>query len=337
MNSHSKGRIAIIGSGAMGRSWAMMYASANYQVNLYDIDADKVVNAKYEIKMQLEDLEKRKLLRGNRAARDQNSLIGVTRCLSECIRSATYVQECIVENLKEKKRLFSEIDRIIDDHTIVTSSTSTFQPSNLFSDLKHKKNYIITHPVDPYVIPLVEIVPGYWTDVQTINKTKEMLEEIGQCPVIINKEKIGFAATRIQFAMIGECWHLLNEGVISIEDIDKVISEGVAMKFAMLGPFSTIHLSAFGIEDYLNKYRPALVSLSQTFQPAPRFEGELTEQIVDYLNKRMPVDNLVNYRNDKNRCLIELWKLKKTINAEKKKESKRMRSSIGGRNMRASI
>ncbi|KAG7256869.1 hypothetical protein CRUP_005190 [Coryphaenoides rupestris] len=104
--------------------------------------------------------------------------------------------------------------------------------------------------------------------------------DVGQCPVRLNKEIDGFALNRVQYAIIAESWRLVEEGFISVRDIDLVMSEGLGMRYAFIGPMETMHLNApAGLEDYLQRYRTGMRRVLSSAGPVPQFSGEAVERI----------------------------------------------------------
>lgn len=203
MSSLRDKKIGILGSGLIGGSWAMIFASVGYHVQIYDISAPQIDCALKHIESDLKRLERDNLLRGTLTAEQQIKCISGTTDIVELVKNCIYIQECVPENFDLKRKLFTQLDELMDDKTILASSTSTFVPSILSDNLKRRSQFIVVHPTNPpYYVPLVEIVPAPWTDAEVGKKTKEIMLEIGQKPVLLNREIEGFALNRIQYVLI---------------------------------------------------------------------------------------------------------------------------------------
>merc|ERR1712002_398145 len=117
-------KIGIIGSGLIGKSWAMIFASVGYKVVLFDVEASQVTKALENIKAELLEFEAAGTLRGDLPAADQAKLISGTDSLEECVSGAKYIQECVPEILELKRKVWGTIDEIAGDDTILATSTS---------------------------------------------------------------------------------------------------------------------------------------------------------------------------------------------------------------------
>lgn len=145
-------------------------------------------------------LEQTNALRGTLTADQQIECITGTNDLKEFVKDSIFIQECVPENLNLKRRVFDQLDNFIDsDQVILASSTDTFLASQLCAGMKHKRQVIVAHPINPpYYVRVVEIVTSPWTHSEICQKTTEIMLNIGQKPIRLNREIEGFAANRIE-------------------------------------------------------------------------------------------------------------------------------------------
>ncbi|XP_071800790.1 lambda-crystallin homolog [Asterias amurensis] len=315
--STRKEKIGIIGSGLIGRSWALIFAGAGFSVTIYDIEQSQLTNALEDIEKQLEELKKSGLLRGSLSPEQQMALISVTMEMKDAVTGAMHVQECVPENEDLKRKVFMQMEQYADDSTVLCSSTSCIVPSKFTDQLKRRNQCIVAHPCNPpYYCPLVEIIPNSWTNQSIMSRTRSLLEEVGQVPVTVKREIDGFAANRMQYALINEAWRLVADGVMSSEDVDKVFTAGLGMRYAFCGPFEVIHLNAEGTSNYMERYGPTINRVTSSFGPPPTFKEEGSDAIFAESAERFPLDQLQERRQWRDGRLVALAKLKHDMNVK---------------------
>ncbi|NXQ31208.1 CRYL1 protein, partial [Alaudala cheleensis] len=270
------------------------------------------------VSTQMKEMEKSGVLKGALSVEQQLALISVCTDLKAAVEGATFIQECTPENLELKKKIFNQLDLIVGDNVILSSSTSCLLPSKLFTGLKHIKQCIVSHPVNPpYFVPLVEIVPHAETDPSTTERTYALMRKIGQSPVKLNREIEGFVLNRLQYAVISEAWRLVGEGVISPTDLDLVMSDGLGMRYAFIGPLETMHLNAEGVSNYCERYAEGMRLVLNTFGPVPEFSGETVQKVNQALSEKIPVPKALDARRKwRDECLTGLAKLKTQMKSD---------------------
>ncbi|KAL6100386.1 cryl1 [Pungitius sinensis] len=321
MSSSDMMTITVIGSGLIGRSWAMVFVSGGYSVKIYDNQPGESAKAVAAIGKQLEELQEAKMLRGQLTATQQLALLSGHDELAEALQSAFFVQESVFEQLEVKQSVFRDIERLVGDDVILSSSTSCLVPSKVFSTVQHRSRCLVSHPVNPpYYVKLVELVPHPETAAAVMDTAHSLMTEVGQAPVRLTKEIDGFALNRVQAAIIAESWRLVQDGVISVKDIDLVMSEGLGMRYAFIGPMETMHLNApAGLEDYMQRYGGGIRRMLTSFGPVPDFSGtEGAQRIVDEMCQLIPPErqHLSARVERRDELLMGLAKLKKEHGAQ---------------------
>ncbi|XP_008578959.1 PREDICTED: lambda-crystallin homolog isoform X1 [Galeopterus variegatus] len=294
----------------------MLFASGGFKVKLYDIEQEQITNALENIRKEMKLLEQSGSLKGSLSVEEQLSLISGCSNIEEAVEGALHIQECVPENLQLKKKIFAQLDRIIDDTVVLASSTSCLMPSKLFAGLAHMRQCLVAHPVNPpYHIPLVELVPHLETAPATVDRTHALMRKIGQCPVRVLKEVDGFVLNRLQYPIISEAWRLVEEGVVSPCDLDLVMSEGLGMRYAFIGPLETMHLNAEGMLNYCDRYSEGMKCVLKTFGPIPEFSGATVEKVNQAMCMKVPDDaeHLAARRQWRDKCLMRLAALKRQM------------------------
>jgi 3-hydroxyacyl-CoA dehydrogenase len=282
--------IACIGAGNVGRAWAIVFARAGHTVRLFDADPTTVPQrALPAIDISLADLVVAGLLPEAASVRAR---IQACSTLEHALEDADHIQESASENLAIKTELFSAIDALAAPAAIIASSTSAIPGSKLFEHLPGRSRCLVAHPVNPpYLIPLVELCPTPWTDPQVVARCRQFMADCGQQPVALKREITGFLLNRLQFALAGEALHLVGEGYCTTEDIDLVMTAGLARRWAFIGPFEVGHLNATaGYAGFMQGLGDMVRSVAADVQPDYPWDAALVERIHARLSARTPVE-----------------------------------------------
>jgi L-gulonate 3-dehydrogenase len=246
-------QVAIIGAGLIGRSWAIVFARAGWDVSLYDADADQARRAKPLVEAGLADLAAHGLLEDPAKAAAR---VRVVADLADALERADFVQENLPETIEAKLAIFRELDRLARPDVVLASSTSAIVASRFTEQLAGRARCLVAHPVNPpHLVPVVELVGAPWTDPKAVSRAGKVYEQIGQVPIVVRREIDGFILNRLQGALVAEAFRLVGEGYVSPQDLDKTVKDGLGLRWSFLGPFATIELNApGGIADYCARY-----------------------------------------------------------------------------------
>ena len=300
-------KIAIIGSGFIGRAWAISFARAGYAVALWDEKPGAVDEALGYIAMLLPDLAANKLLQ-DASADEVKGRMRAAPSLEDAVSGAVHVQENTPENVEIKKKIFARLDGCAGSDTVLASSTSAILPSRFTEELAGRARCIVVHPLNPpYLIPAAEIVPAPWTDVGVVARTAELLRGAGHAPIVMQRELDGFVMNRLQGALLEEAFRLVAEGYASVEDIDIGLREGLALRWSFMGPFETIDLNApGGVRDYVQRYEQVYRKIADTALPRPDWQGPFLDGIESERRKRLPAGKLQERQAWRDRRLMSL-------------------------------
>lgn len=291
-----KNSVAVIGAGLIGRGWAIVFARAGWQVNLYDLQAPALEVARREIANQLT------MLVGHGLCSQPDSIlqnIHFEPDLATALTEINYVQECGPEILEEKQALFSQLDELCAPEVILASSTSGFMTSEFASHLSARHRALVVHPVNPpHLVPLVEISPAPWTDPQVVQTTHQIMQAVNQTPITVQKEVPGFILNRLQGAVLNEALRLVNEGYATSDDVDKAVRDGLGLRWSFMGPFETIDLNApAGLADYAQRYGPMYGAMSDAQSTPPDWSADAIAKIHDMRRELLDIEDL-NQRQD---------------------------------------
>jgi len=298
-------KVAIVGAGLVGSGWAIVFARAGTTVRIFDGDAGIRASVLGHIAASLAELRDIGLVD------DVDAVLGrisVADSLAEALADADYVQESVFERTDVKTAVSLEIDRAMRPEAIVGSSSSGIPASAFTEGCANRSRFLIAHPVNPpHLVPVVELVPAPWTDPAVVPAVRDLMERVGQVPVVVTREVEGFILNRLQGALLNEAWALFEEGYATAADIDKTVSYGLGYRWSFMGPFETIDLNApGGVADYAARLGPLYHAIAQD-RTAPRpWSEELVGRVTAERRAALPVGDLAERRAWRDRKLMQL-------------------------------
>jgi 3-hydroxyacyl-CoA dehydrogenase len=252
-------RVAIIGTGVIGASWAALFLAKGLEVVATDVAPNAEAALKRFVDASWPALERLGLAPG--ASR---SKLTFTADLPAAVKGADLVQENGPERIDFKKRLYGQLDELLPPDVIIASSSSGLTMSDIQSGCgAHPERCVIGHPFNPpHLVPLVEIVGGAKTSEDTIRRASEFYTALGKRTVRLHKEVPGHVANRLQAAVAREVYHLVGEGVVSVADVDTALCWGPGLRWGIMGQVLLNHLGGGqgGIEHFFAQFTGPLTA-----------------------------------------------------------------------------
>lgn len=239
MHAQNTKKVAIVSTGVIGANWATLFLARGYDVVATDPSprAESALHAR--VAAQWPTMQALGLSPGADPAR-----LRFTASLEEAVADASFVQESAPERIDLKVDLFRRMDAAAPADTLLASSSSGLSVTAMQQACVHPGRVVLGHPFNPpHLIPLVEVCGGEQTSAEAIQRAMDFYTDLGKRPVHVKREVSGHIANRLQAALWREAFHLVDQGVASVADIDTVIAHGPGLRWALLGPFLNMHLS----------------------------------------------------------------------------------------------
>jgi len=291
-------RIAIVGTGVIGASWAAQYLARGFDV----IATDPAPNAEANLRKYVDEawpgLTQIGLSAG--AARDRLSF---TTDMRKALASADFVQENGPERPDFKIKLFADMDAATPVDSIIASSSSGITPTVMQTNCKHPERVLVGHPFNPpHIIPLVEVVGGTKTSPEAIQRAIAFYDSIGKKTIHLHKEVTGHVANRLAGALYREVVYLIEQGVLSVADADTAVSWGPGLRWGVMGQSMLWHLGGGegGIRHFMDHLMGPLEGIWKALG-TPTVTPELKQTIVDGVLQEAAgrsVDQLAHERDE---------------------------------------
>jgi 3-hydroxyacyl-CoA dehydrogenase len=305
-------RIAVIGSGLIGRAWTVVFCRAGWDVAMYDAVEGVAEKALGLVAEGLDELAKQGLVDDPKGSAAR---VRAAKSVADALDGASYVQENVPETVEAKRAIFAEMDALAAPDAILASSSSAIVPSLFAENLKGRARCLVAHPVNPpHLVPIVELVGAPWTSPETVARAKQVYESVKQVPIVVRREIEGFILNRLQGALLAEAFRLVGEGYVSPQDLDKTIKDGLGLRWSFMGPFATIELNApGGIADYCARYTGFYKRLQAKPAGVAVFEDANIANILKEWGKQASAEELAELTRWRDQRLAALAAHKKTV------------------------
>ena len=252
-------RVAVVGTGLIGASWATVFLARGMDVSAYDIAPDAEAALRKAVERYWPLMRHLGLASGASTAR-----LRFCASVEQAVEAAQFVQESGPERLDFKRAVFAAMDAATLASAILASSSSSITVTEFQDVCQHAERVVLGHPFNPpHLIPLVEVVGGGRTSQSAVDTAMAFYASCGKHPIRLMKEVRGHIANRLQAALWQEAFHLVAAGIATVADIDAAIAHGPGLRWALLGPFLNLHLSGGrgGITHYLSHLGPAIEAI----------------------------------------------------------------------------
>ncbi|MDN7909318.1 3-hydroxyacyl-CoA dehydrogenase NAD-binding domain-containing protein [Burkholderia cepacia] len=305
-------RVAIIGTGVIGASWAALFLAKGLDVVATDIAPDAEPKLRAFIDAAWPALEQFGL--APNASRER---LQFTANLDEAVTGSDFVQENGPERIDFKKDLYKHLDAILAPDAIIASSSSGLTMSEIQSACeRHPERCVIGHPFNPpHLIPLVEIVGGAKTSRETIERATAFYTNLGKKTIQLNKEVPGHVANRLQAALWREIVHLISEDVVSVEDADTAVCWGPGLRWGIMGPNMLFHLGGGqgGIEHFFDQFTGPMTAWWNVLG-SPKITPELRQKVIAGVHEEVAGQSIDQLAARRDEVLLGLLSLRRDAN-----------------------
>ena len=300
-------RIAIVGTGVIGASWAAQYLARGLDV----VATDPAPNAEENLRKYVDEAWEQLTAIGLSPGASRNRLSFTTN-MKDALSEADLVQENGPERPDFKMKLFADMDDATPVDSIIASSSSGITPSVMQSKCKHPERVLVGHPFNPpHIIPLVEVVGGTKTSPEAVQRAIAFYTSIGKKAILLHKELPGHVANRLQAALYREIMYLIQQGVLSVADADDAVSYGPGLRWGVMGPSLQWHLGGGegGIKHFMDHLMDPLAGMMKALG-TPDITPELKQTIAEAVLREAGNHSVEQLAQQENETLVGLLRLR---------------------------
>jgi 3-hydroxyacyl-CoA dehydrogenase len=301
-------RIAIIGTGVIGASWAAQFLAKGLEVVATDIAPDAEAQLRKFVAAAWPALTRLGLSPGASQAN-----LKFVPALADALIGVDLVQENGPERIEFKQKLYAQLDDLLPPDVIIASSSSGLTMTEIQKGARsHPERCVIAHPFNPpHLVPLVEIVGGTKTSEDTVLRASEFYTSLGKQTVRLRKEVPGHVANRLQAALAREVYYLVAEDVVSVADVDKALCWGPGLRWGIMGQVLLNHLGGGkgGIDHFFQQFTGPLTAWWKVLG-SPELTPEVQRKLIDGLRAEVGSRTIEELEAERDEVLLGLLELR---------------------------
>jgi len=296
--------VCVIGAGVIGASWTALFLAHGLKVVVNDPEPDIEMTLKEALMKIAPTLRELGL---PHESLDRN--LRFEPDLERAVAGADLVQENGPERPEWKQQLWARIENAVPKHALLLSSSSARPATEQGREMKDASRLLVGHPFNPpHLIPLVEIVPGERTGPDAIADAVAFYEALGKVPRVLKKEIQGFVANRLQRAIMREACYLVQEGVVTVDELDDIVTSSIGLRWAVNGPFGSFHMGG-GPKGLKSFFQHLGKNMAASFKviPSVELDEKLQQRIIDQAAAsfgRTPIPQMERKRDDAQLALL---------------------------------
>jgi 3-hydroxyacyl-CoA dehydrogenase len=302
-------KVAVLGCGFIGFSFAVLFSRKGLQVNLYNRKSKSLDTVKDKVREQLEFLRSEGIIK---EAEVEASLARIYTYdkLEDALKDVDYVQEAMPEDLQLKQDIFAEVSTLIGPDVVIGSSCSGLRREDIVKKVRHNpERCLVAHPTNPpHLIPFMEI-SGDLASKEAKDFTCEFMEFLGQKPIQC-KEVYGYVLNRVQMALIQEALYLVEQDICTVEGVERAITDGLGLRWAFTGPYGVEELNSENLREGLGKYKGYLIEGFEELGKIKDYGNDFINKAAEGFQPVMKGRDHDQYMHWRNKMVLETRKLK---------------------------
>lgn len=306
--------VIVLGGGEIGLCMAAVFADSGVAVTLVEPDAARAGGIPERIAAQAADMATATL--GRRSAADLAAAVAIVPALADAPADPALILEAGPEKLPVKREIFASARAWAGPDVPIATTSSALTISEIVPDPAARRHCLVAHCANPpTIVRVIECVPAPETDPATVDRVAALLAAVGFHPVRLNREIPGFVFNRLQSAMLREAYRLVRWGIVDVDGVDTLVSEGLGPRWALSGPFETVELNTpGGIKAHAARMGPAYRAIGEANgERDADWPDDLVETVDRQRRATLPADRLPDRVDWRRRALARLMATRKTL------------------------